>query len=120
MMASLVRNLLGNAWKYTARKADAEIRVFAEERDGSRWIVVRDNGAGFSMSHAQKLFVPFQRLHREDEFPGIGIGLATASRIVSRHGGTIAAEAAPGIGATFRFTLPSLVAESSPIEELPA
>jgi PAS domain S-box-containing protein len=120
MMASLMRNLVGNAWKYTARNADAEIRVFAEQRDGSRWVVVRDNGAGFSMSHAQKLFVPFQRLHREDEFPGIGIGLATASRIVSRHGGTIAAEAAPGQGATFRFTLPSLAAESSPTEELPA
>ncbi len=121
MMASLVRNLVGNAWKYTARCAAAEIRVFAEQRDGARWIVVRDNGAGFSMSHAQKLFVPFQRLHREDEFPGIGIGLATASRIVSRHGGTITAEAAPGQGATFRFTLPSLtVEESSPTEELPA
>ncbi len=120
MLASLLRNLVGNAWKYTSRKADAEIRVFAEERDGARWVVVRDNGAGFSMSHAQKLFVPFQRLHREDEFPGIGIGLATASRIVSRHGGTIAAEAAPGVGATFRFTLPSLAVEGSPVEEQPA
>jgi signal transduction histidine kinase/HAMP domain-containing protein len=105
MIETLMRNLLGNAWKYTARTAAPVIR-FHEEQDGERFFCVSDNGAGFEMAHAGKLFQPFQRLHRQDEFPGIGIGLATVQRIVHRHGGTIRARGAPGEGATFAFTLP--------------
>lgn len=106
MIEAALDNLLGNAWKYTARAAAPAIRVYAEERDGRRWICVADNGAGFDMAHAERLFKPFQRLHRQDEFPGLGVGLATVQRIVHRHGGELAATAAPGVGATFRFTLP--------------
>jgi len=100
-----MRNLIGNAWKYTTGTPLPVIRVFTEERDGSHFYCVKDNGAGFDMGHYQRLFNPFQRLHRQDEFPGIGIGLATVQRIVHRHGGEISAEAEPGKGATFRFTL---------------
>ena len=80
--------------------------IWAEVENGQRHIRVADNGAGFDMEHARELFQPFQRLHRQDEFPGIGIGLATVQRILHRHGGTIHATAAPGHGATFSFTLP--------------
>ena len=99
-------NLLDNAWKYSAKAASPVIRVWAEERDGRRWFCVADNGAGFDMAHAARLFQPFQRLHRQEEFPGIGIGLATVRRIIHRHGGQIEAEGAPGAGATFCFSLP--------------
>ena len=120
----VLANLLGNAWKYTARQPVAKIEVGVMDQccDGvaapaqnantpilhhsnTPVFFVRDNGAGFDMKHAAKLFQPFQRLHREDEFPGIGIGLATVQRIVYRHGGTIRATAAPGQGATFSFSL---------------
>jgi signal transduction histidine kinase len=107
MIESALRNLLGNAWKYTARADSPSIRVYAEERDGHRWFCVADNGAGFDMAHAERLFQPFQRLHRQDEFPGMGIGLATVQRIVRRHGGVIEARGAPGAGAIFRFSLGS-------------
>jgi PAS domain S-box-containing protein len=107
MLELVLRNLLGNAWKYTSAKDWAHIGFYAEEREGGRWYYVVDNGAGFDMKHAEQLFKPFQRLHRQDEFPGIGIGLATVQRIINRHGGEIHAEAEPGIGAIFRFTLPS-------------
>lgn len=106
MVELVLRNLLGNAWKYSAKSEEPLIRVFAEDHDGIRYYCVADNGAGFDMAHAAKLFEPFQRLHRQDEFPGIGIGLATVQRIVHRHGGEIMARAAPGQGAVFRFTLP--------------
>lgn len=105
MIEAVMRNLLENAWKYTAKVGAPQIRVYAGEVDGQRGICVADNGAGFDMVHADQLFQPFRRLHRQDEFPGIGIGLATVQRIVHRHGGEICAQAAPGQGATFCFTL---------------
>lgn len=105
MLLVVLRNLLGNAWKYTARQAAPEIRLDVIQHDGLRCFRVVDNGAGFDMAHATKLFQPFQRLHRQDEFPGIGIGLATVQRIVRRHGGEISAHSEPGRGATFLFTL---------------
>ena len=95
-------NLLGNAWKYTTGTPQAVIQVYRQ----APAICVSDNGAGFNMKHAAKLFQPFQRLHREDEFPGLGIGLATVQRIIRRHGGEIRASAAPGGGATFSFNVP--------------
>jgi light-regulated signal transduction histidine kinase (bacteriophytochrome) len=102
----VMSNLLGNAWKYTGRQPAPVIRFYAETADGRPWFCVADNGAGFDMQHAGQLFQPFQRLHRQDEFPGIGIGLATVQRILHRHGGTIHATAAVGRGATFKFSLP--------------
>jgi PAS domain S-box-containing protein len=105
MLDAVLRNLLGNAWKYTSRTADAEIRMDSIFRHGVRQFRVVDNGSGFDMAHADRLFKPFQRLHRQDEFAGIGIGLATVNRIVHRHGGEIYADASPGHGATFCFTL---------------
>jgi signal transduction histidine kinase len=106
MMESLMTNLLGNAWKYTAGTAEPLIRVYSEQDVNARRICVADNGAGFDMKYAERLFKPFQRLHRQNEFPGIGIGLATVQRIVHRHGGAISADGTPGQGATFRFTMP--------------
>ena len=106
MLGVLMRNLIENAWKYTAKTSNAAIRVYTDHQDGERCFCVADNGAGFDMSHASRLFQAFQRLHRQDEFPGIGIGLATVQRIIQRHGGDIRAKAAPGCGATFCFTLP--------------
>lgn len=108
MLEAVMRNLLLNAWKYTAHKDDAVIRVYSEHEDENRLFCITDNGAGFSMLHSNKLFQPFQRLHRQDEFPGLGIGLATVQRIIHRHGGTIGASAEPGRGAKFFFTLPPL------------
>lgn len=107
LIEALMQNLLHNAWKYTAAAPQASIRVFTEMHDGTRFICVSDNGAGFDMRRADKLFQPFQRLHQPNEFSGLGIGLATARRIVQRHGGVLEADSAPGQGATFRFTLPS-------------
>jgi light-regulated signal transduction histidine kinase (bacteriophytochrome) len=106
MIEVIMSNLLGNAWKYTSGVADSVIRVYAELEGNERYFCVADNGAGFDMAHAAKLFQPFQRLHRQDEFPGIGIGLATAQRIVHRHGGVISATGTPRKGATFKFSLP--------------
>jgi signal transduction histidine kinase len=103
LMMTILRNLLGNAWKYTSRTEQASIRFYAEVRDGRTWYCVTDNGAGFDMAHAERLFQPFTRLHRQDEFPGHGLGLATVQRIVKRHGGAIEAQAAIKQGATVRF-----------------
>ena len=111
MLEAVMRNLLGNAWKYSASKPEAHIRVSGEIRDGEKWFTVSDNGAGFDMAHAGKLFQPFQRLHRQEEFAGIGIGLATVQRIVLRHGGQIMAESAPGEGAKFSFSLSGATVE---------
>ena len=98
-------NLMGNAWKYTGRKDDAVIEFGVVELEGKRPCFVRDNGAGFDMTHAAKLFSAFQRLHSTNDFEGTGIGLATVQRIIQRHGGTIWAEGAVGNGATFYFNL---------------
>jgi signal transduction histidine kinase len=101
-----LENLLGNAWKFTSRCPHPRIELGAATLpDGQTAYAVRDNGAGFDMAHAGRLFGAFQRLHGEDEFPGTGIGLATVQRIIARHGGRIWAEAAVGQGATFSFTL---------------
>lgn len=105
LMRILLENLLGNAFKFTAQAGDARVRVFQDPTAADPTYVVEDNGAGFDPRHAAKLFGVFQRLHSEAEFPGTGIGLATAQRIVHRHGGHIEAEARPGQGAVFRFTL---------------
>jgi PAS domain S-box-containing protein len=115
MIELVLRNLLSNAWKYTGREQAANIRVYAELRDGVTRFCVADNGAGFDMAHANRLFKPFQRLHRQEEFPGIGIGLATVQRIVHRHGGSIEASGEPGKGAVFCFTLASTSGVSLPI-----
>ena len=104
MLEVVMRNLLGNAWKYSAYTAEARIRVYAEERDGRQRFCVSDNGTGFDMAHANRLFQPFQRLHRQEEFPGTGIGLATVQRIIHRHGGAVEARGEPGKGAVFCFT----------------
>lgn len=105
MLAIALDNLFGNAWKFTAKVPDAKIEMFATERGGRRAFAIRDNGAGFDMQYVNKLFGVFQRLHTEAEFPGTGIGLATVARIIHRHEGQVAAEGAPGRGATFYFTL---------------
>lgn len=103
------QNLVGNAWKFTAQSPHAKISFGRAQADGNPDTVyfLRDNGAGFDMRYAEKLFKPFQRLHSSREFDGNGIGLATVSRILQRHGGRIWAQSAPGSGATFFFTLPS-------------
>jgi light-regulated signal transduction histidine kinase (bacteriophytochrome) len=105
LMRVVLENLLGNAWKFTGKTDVARIGFGALEKDELEIFFVRDNGAGFDMAHAQKLFSAFQRLHSEAEFPGTGIGLATVARIVERHGGRIWAEGEVGKGATIYFTL---------------
>ncbi len=101
-----MENLLGNAWKFTSRRNDAEIAVGRHQKAGAEDVFfVSDNGAGFDMAYADKLFGAFQRLHSVTEFPGTGVGLATVSRVIARHGGRIWAESQPDIGTTFFFTL---------------
>jgi light-regulated signal transduction histidine kinase (bacteriophytochrome) len=105
LIAIALENLIGNAWKYSSKRAIGQIEVGAVESKGQRTFFVRDNGAGFDMAHASKLFGVFQRLHTQQEFEGTGIGLATVERIVRRHGGHIWAQAEIDQGATFFFTL---------------
>jgi K+-sensing histidine kinase KdpD len=101
----VLENLLGNAWKFTSRRAGARIVFALEPRDGVGEFVVRDNGAGFDPRQAGRLFGVFQRLHAQAEFPGTGVGLCTVQRIIRKHGGTIRAEGAVNEGAAFAFTL---------------
>ncbi len=102
----VLENLLGNAWKYTGEMNPARIEFGLEKQDNETVFYVSDNGIGFDMMYANKLFTPFQRLHSSSKFPGTGIGLATVARIIERHNGRIWAEASPDKGARFRFTLP--------------
>jgi light-regulated signal transduction histidine kinase (bacteriophytochrome) len=105
LVSILVQNILGNAWKYCTPKNITSIEIGKVEKDGREMIFIRDNGVGFDATKAEKIFMPFTRLHPEKEFQGSGIGLATVKRIVDRHGGSIQAESEPGKGATFCFSL---------------
>jgi light-regulated signal transduction histidine kinase (bacteriophytochrome) len=105
LLRAMLENLLGNSWKFTRKHAVARIEVGATERNGERAYFVRDDGAGFDMAYADKLFRPFQRLHTMEDFEGTGIGLATVQRIVLRHGGRVWGEGGVERGATFYFVL---------------
>ena len=106
----VMQNLLANAWKFSSQKAQADI-CFGRDESGAYF--VRDNGAGFDMAYAAKLFGAFQRLHTEREFPGTGIGLASVRRVLTRHGGRIWADAQVDKGATFTFVLPQATETSN-------
>jgi light-regulated signal transduction histidine kinase (bacteriophytochrome) len=101
----VLENLLSNAWKFTSRQAEPVIEFGQKAHVKERTFYVRDNGVGFDMAYADKLFGVFQRLHSISEFPGTGVGLATVQRIIAIHGGRIWAESAEGKGAAFYFTL---------------
>jgi light-regulated signal transduction histidine kinase (bacteriophytochrome) len=105
LMRIALNNLLGNAWKFTRDRSPAKIEFGQRLVDGQKVYYVRDNGAGFEMAHADKLFQAFHRLHDDREFPGTGIGLAIVHRVITKHGGRIWAESEPGKGTTFYFTL---------------
>jgi len=105
LLRALLENLLRNAWKFTARTEHPTVSVTAKEVDDKQVYCIADNGVGFDMAFANKLFRPFHRLHDQTEFAGTGIGLATVDRIIQRHGGSVWAESEVGKGARFYFTL---------------
>ncbi|HLZ19722.1 MAG TPA: ATP-binding protein, partial [Smithellaceae bacterium] len=100
-------NLIGNAWKFTGKTAHPCIEFGSSIKGGRQVFFIRDNGVGFDMTYAHKLFGTFQRLHKQEDFDGTGVGLATVKRIISRHGGEIWAQGETGAGATFFFTIPT-------------
>jgi light-regulated signal transduction histidine kinase (bacteriophytochrome) len=109
-----LQNLLANAWKFTQHTSQTQIEFGTMVSNGKKAFFVRDNGAGFNMAYAGKLFGAFQRLHDAKEFPGTGIGLALVQRVLRRHGGEIWAEAQENHGATFFFVLPQAQDEEIP------
>ena len=106
LLQAVLENLMHNAWKFTGKHKTARIEFGVTTMEGHSVYFVKDDGAGFDMQFAGKLFMPFNRYHTESEFGGLGIGLATANRIILRHNGRLWAESAPEKGATFYFTLP--------------
>lgn len=107
LLAMMMRNLIGNAWKYTAKRSHAHIEVRGVREGADTVVTVRDDGAGFDPALAARLFAPFHRLHAAADFPGDGVGLATVRRIAHRHGGRVSGQGSPGAGATFTVILPS-------------
>ena len=105
LLGAAVQELLVNAWKFTSQQQQATIEFGVTEQDEETVYFVRDDGVGFDIAYADKLFSAFQRLHSAEQFPGTGIGLATVQRIIHRHGGRIWAQATEGEGATFYFTV---------------
>jgi len=105
LLAIALSNLIGNAWKYTGKRDDATINIYSSIEDGTRIFSISDNGAGFDTNYIDKIFLPFQRLHKTDDFPGNGVGLTTVHRVIIRHQGKIWAKAKVGEGASFHFTL---------------
>ncbi len=117
LLRAALTNLFGNAWKFTSKIPNSRIEFgLAADQSDSTTFFVRDNGAGFSMEHAEKLFDAFERLHKQEEFPGTGVGLATVQKIIVRHGGQIWAESRPGHGATFFFACPKKPLRPSDID----
>ncbi len=104
-MKQVFWNLIANAIKFTAARESAFIEIGQNQQEGASVFFIRDNGAGFSMKYADKLFAPFQRLHSQEEFAGTGVGLAIVQRVILKHKGRIWAEAQSNVGATFFFTL---------------
>jgi signal transduction histidine kinase len=118
LLGLVMRNLVSNAWRFTSERFDARINVGIRDSRGVCAYYVEDNGSGFDMTYADKLFTPFQRLHTTAQFPGTGIGLAIVERVIERHGGRVWAESTVGSGATFYFTL-SPMSEQTSAEDRP-